>query len=137
MTEKRCKNFDEFNEFYKMLIQRVERVNYTHASPAKQWDNMCIREMNFLKKYGYLDIVFNERNHEFSIKKRKKGRPCNYSKTKSRKVSVRLEEKTFNALEDYCVRNNEDRSTVIRKLIDKFLENNVLDIQDEGEQNGK
>ncbi|MFZ5354609.1 MAG: ribbon-helix-helix protein, CopG family [Bacillota bacterium] len=119
--EKRCSNIDDFME---MFIDNLSDDNLTMDYDSKHaeqtWVALTNSDIDFYCKHGYIDVKFQIEERTYQIKKRR-GRPSKKG-TKGHRITVRLNENQYKALNDYCRANKIiDKSDAIRAAIDVMI----------------
>lgn len=125
--EKRCKVEQDFIEWYcsnKVEASEVEEHNSYHnlqefihkRNASEAWRNLLKEEKVFFEKYGYIDVVYNQKTDTYHRKK-VRGRPKK-ANPKSNRVTIRLSDEDLKIVDNYCrVNKIKDRSEALREAI--------------------
>lgn len=120
--EKRCSTQEDFHTMFieNMKVSKPFKYNSKEELPLVVWRVLVKKEEKFYKKYGYIDIVYNSTTNVYSRKK-VRGRPHAFT-AKYNRLTVRLDDEQFKALNNYCQTENiSDKSEIIREAIKKYI----------------
>ena len=82
------------------------------------WNSLIKEEAEFYKKHGYLDVVYDKEKNTY-LRKKAVGRPISI-KRKENRITIRLDDELFNALDKYCRDKNLEKTEAIRCAIEKM-----------------
>ncbi|ABO68800.1 Conserved hypothetical protein (plasmid) [Geobacillus thermodenitrificans NG80-2] len=95
----------ELQQEYLRLIREIPQM----------WEEFVRKNQNIYDRFGYLDIVVYD-DLTYERKKLKQGRPKEEN-TLSHRVTVRLDDESYQLLKQYCQTKNITESAAIRELI--------------------
>ncbi|MED3750534.1 CopG family transcriptional regulator [Geobacillus stearothermophilus] len=95
----------ELQKEYLRLIREIPQM----------WEEFVRKNQNIYDRFGYLDVVVYD-DLTYERKKLKQGRPKEEN-TLSHRVTVRLDDESYQLLKQYCQTKNITESAAIRELI--------------------
>lgn len=95
----------ELQQEYLRLIREIPQM----------WEEFVRKNQNIYDRFGYLDVVVYD-DLTYERKKLKQGRPKEEN-TLSHRVTVRLDDESYQLLKQYCQTKNITESAAIRELI--------------------
>lgn len=95
----------KLQEEYLRLLQEIPRM----------WEEFIEKHKNIYERFGYLDVIVHD-DLRIERKKLQRGRPKE-EKSKSHRITVRLDDELYELLQKYCRAKNVSESEAIRKLI--------------------
>ena len=95
----------ELQQEYLRLIDRIPQM----------WEEFVQKHKNIYDRFGYLDVSVHD-DLTYERKKLKRGRPKEEN-TLSHRVTVRLDDESYQLLKQYCQTKNITESAAIRELI--------------------
>ncbi|KYD33094.1 ribbon-helix-helix protein, CopG family [Parageobacillus toebii] len=98
----------ELQREYLRLIDKIPQM----------WEEFVRKHKNIYDRFGYLDIIVHD-DLTVERKKLKRGRPKEDT-SKSRRITVRLDDELYQVLQKYCRTKNLTESEAIRRLIEEL-----------------
>jgi Ribbon-helix-helix protein, copG family len=98
----------ELQREYLRLIDKIPQM----------WEDFVRKHKNIYDRFGYLDVIVHD-DLTVERKKLKRGRPKEDT-SKSRRITVRLDDELYQVLQKYCQAKNLTESEAIRKLIEEL-----------------
>jgi macrodomain Ter protein organizer (MatP/YcbG family) len=98
----------ELQREYLRLIDKIPQM----------WEEFLQKHKNIYDRFGYLDVIVHD-DLRVERKKLKRGRPKEDT-SKSRRITVRLDDELYQVLQKYCRTKNLTESEAIRRLIEEL-----------------
>jgi macrodomain Ter protein organizer (MatP/YcbG family) len=98
----------ELQREYLRLIDKIPQM----------WEEFLQKHKNIYDRFGYLDVIVHD-DLRIERKKLKRGRPKEDT-SKSRRITVRLDDELYQVLQKYCRTKNLTESEAIRRLIEEL-----------------
>jgi hypothetical protein len=98
----------ELQREYLRLIDKIPQM----------WEEFVQKHKNIYDRFGYLDVIVHD-DLRVERKKLKRGRPKE-DMSKSRRITVRLDDELYQILQKYCRTKNISESEAIRRLIEEL-----------------
>jgi Ribbon-helix-helix protein, copG family len=98
----------ELQREYLRLIDKIPQM----------WEDFVRKHKNIYDRFGYLDVIVHD-DLTVERKKLKRGRPKEDT-SKSRRITVRLDDELYQILQKYCQTKNISESEAIRRLIEEL-----------------
>jgi macrodomain Ter protein organizer (MatP/YcbG family) len=98
----------ELQREYLRLIDKIPQM----------WEEFVQKHKNIYDRFGYLDVIVHD-DLRVERKKLKRGRPKEDT-SKSRRITVRLDDELYQVLQKYCRTKNLTESEAIRRLIEEL-----------------
>jgi macrodomain Ter protein organizer (MatP/YcbG family) len=98
----------ELQREYLRLIDKIPQM----------WEEFVQKHKNIYDRFGYLDVIVHD-DLRVERKKLKRGRPKEDT-SKSRRITVRLDDELYQVLQKYCQAKDLTESEAIRKLIEEL-----------------
>jgi hypothetical protein len=98
----------ELQREYLRLIDKIPQM----------WEEFVQKHKNIYDRFGYLDVIVHD-DLRVERKKLKRGRPKEDT-SKSRRITVRLDDELYQILQKYCQTKNISESEAIRRLIEEL-----------------
>ncbi|OQP10450.1 ribbon-helix-helix protein, CopG family [Geobacillus thermoleovorans] len=98
----------ELQREYLRLIDKIPQM----------WEEFVQKHKNIYDRFGYLDVIVHD-DLRVERKKLKRGRPKEDT-SKSRRITVRLDDELYQILQKYCWTKNLTESEAIRRLIEEL-----------------
>ncbi|MED4880743.1 ribbon-helix-helix protein, CopG family [Geobacillus stearothermophilus] len=95
-------------EEYLRLLEEIPRM----------WEEFVEKHKNIYERFGYLDVVVHD-DLRVERKKLQRGRPKE-EKSKSYRITVRLDDELYELLQKYCRTKNISESEAVRQLISEL-----------------
>ncbi|ADU95966.1 ribbon-helix-helix domain-containing protein [Geobacillus sp. Y412MC52] len=127
MREGRCYNQKDFQvlilqEFSRCRPQSPEETAKLQREYLKlmddaprMWEEFVEKHKNIYERLGYLDVIIHD-DLRVERKKLSRGRPKE-EKSKSHRITIRLDDELYELLQKYCRAKNVSESEAIRELI--------------------
>lgn len=103
------KNSQEKERYQKEWIE-------TMGKAQKLWEELLVKNKKFYERDKFLNIEYLPDKKQYRRKPLAKGRPKQDS-IKEKRITIRMDEKTKEILNDYCQTNNISESEAIRRAI--------------------